>query len=113
MARTPMHGSSLRRQENSGERAVHRLAVPGYPLHEILSAPLVGLGGCTLSNAGTLVAALFLAALWYRISGKLAKNPLTLFFSLLCAPLVLTNARDHDGLPLVARISARGAGRRT
>lgn len=65
---------------------------PGYPLHEIVSAPLVGLGGCALSNAGTLLAALFVAALWYRISGKLAKNPLTLFFSLLCAPLVLTNA---------------------
>jgi hypothetical protein len=74
----------------SGHYTVSRF--PGYPLHEILSAPLVGLGGCALSNAGTLVAALFLAAFWYRISGKLAKNPLTLFFSLLCAPLVLTNA---------------------
>jgi hypothetical protein len=74
----------------TGHYAVSRF--PGYPLHEIVSAPLAGLGGCTLSNAGTLVAALFLAGLWYRISVKLATNPLTLFFSLLCAPLVLTNA---------------------
>ncbi len=74
----------------SGHYAVSRF--PGYPLHEIISAPLVGLGGCALSNAGTLVVTLLLAALWYRISGKLAKNPLTLFFSLVCAPLVLTNA---------------------
>jgi hypothetical protein len=74
----------------SGQYVVSRF--PGYPLHEIVSAPLVGLGGCSASNAGTLVATLLLAALWYRISGKLAKNPLTLFFSLVCAPLVLTNA---------------------
>jgi hypothetical protein len=65
---------------------------PGYPLHEIVSAPLVGLGGCALSNAGTLAATLLLAVLWYRIAGKLARNPLMLFFSLVCAPLVLTNA---------------------
>ena len=74
----------------SGQYTVSRF--PGYPLHEIISAPLVGVGGCTFSNAGTLLATLVLAALWYRISGKLAKNPLTLFFSLLCAPLVLTDA---------------------
>ena len=75
---------------SGGHYAVSRF--PGYPLHEIVSAPLVGLGGCALSNAGTLLAALFAAALWYRIAGTLGKNPLTLFFSLLCAPLVLTNA---------------------
>lgn len=74
----------------SGHYAVSRF--PGYPLHEIVSAPLVGLGGCTASNAGTLVAALLCTALWYRIAGKLAKSPQTLFFSLICAPLVLTNA---------------------
>ena len=74
----------------SGHYVVSRF--PGYPLHEIVSAPLVGLGGCAASNAGTLAATLLLAALWYRICGKLAKHPRTLFFSLVCAPLVLTNA---------------------
>ncbi|HMK38166.1 MAG TPA: hypothetical protein VK569_02420 [Bacteroidota bacterium] len=74
----------------TGRYAVSRF--PGYPLHEIVSAPLIGLGGCAASNAGTLVAALLCAALWYRIARTLARSPLTLFFSLICAPLVLTNA---------------------
>ncbi|HTY60294.1 MAG TPA: hypothetical protein VMF59_15835 [Bacteroidota bacterium] len=64
---------------------------PGYPLHEIASAPLVGLGGCVAANAGTLVASLVLTALWFRIARRAGRNPLTLFFSLVCAPLVLTN----------------------
>jgi hypothetical protein len=75
---------------SDGSYAVSRF--PGYPLHEIVSAPLVGLGGCTLSNAGTLVAALVLTWLWYRISGKLGKNPRLLFLSLICSPLILSNA---------------------
>ncbi len=73
----------------SGRYIVSRF--PGYPLHEIISAPLVGLGGWTASNAGTLAAALVLAWLWYRVAGKLGKHPPVLFFSLLCAPLFLTN----------------------
>lgn len=74
----------------SGRYVVSRF--PGYPLHEIASAPLVGLGGPAASNAGTLLAALLLAALWYRISAKVAQNPVLTFFSLICTPLVLTNA---------------------
>ncbi len=72
----------------------HYLAsrLPGYPLHEIINAPLVGLGGCFASNAGTLAAALFLTFLWYRLSIDLGKNPIPLFLSLVCAPIVLTNA---------------------
>jgi hypothetical protein len=73
----------------SGRYVVSRF--PGYPLHEIISAPLVGTGGWTASNAGTLAAALVLTWLWYRVAGKLGRNPIVLFFSLLCAPLFLTN----------------------
>ena len=51
----------------------------------------MGLGGCVASNAGTLAAALVLTALWFRIANKAGRNPLMLFFSLICAPLVLTN----------------------
>ncbi len=74
----------------SGRYVVSRF--PGYPLHEIANAPLVGLGGAVASNAGTLAAALVLTVLWFRIVGKAGRNPLPLFFSLICAPLVLTNA---------------------
>ncbi len=40
---------------------------PGYPLHEIIAAPLVILGGSTLTNSFTLVAALTLLLVWYGI----------------------------------------------
>ena len=81
--------SAAERLWSDGTYVVSRF--PGYPLHEIVSAPLVGLGGCTLSNAGTLLAALALTALWYRISARAGKNPRLLFLSLVLSPLVLTN----------------------
>ncbi len=66
--------------------------LPGYPLYEIVSAPLVGLGGCLASNTGTLAAALVLTFLWYLLSRDIGKNPVPLFLSLIFAPIVLTNA---------------------
>lgn len=74
----------------TGRYAVSRF--PGYPLHEIISAPLVGLGGCVASNAGSLAATLGLVAVWYRVVRRIGKHERTLFLSLALAPLVLVNA---------------------
>ncbi len=46
----------------------HESRLPGYPLHEFVSAPLVGLGGAPLSNAATLAVSLIAVAVWSRIS---------------------------------------------
>ena len=75
---------------HTGQYSASRL--PGYPLHEIVSAPLVALGGCVAANAGTLAAALFLTVMWYRLSRAWGAHPALLFFSLICAPIILMNA---------------------
>ena len=74
----------------SGRYTSSRL--PGYPLHELLNAPLVGMGGCVASNAGTLLITVALALVWRRIAVREGRHPRWLFFSLALAPLVLPNA---------------------
>jgi hypothetical protein len=67
----------------------------------------VGLGGYAASNAGTLLAAFILVAFWFRIASRVARNPLTVFFSLVCAPLVLANvATTMDYLWSLAALMA-------
>jgi hypothetical protein len=60
--------------------------LPGYPLHEILSAPAVGLGGAPLANAATLVAALCCVAAWWHIARQHARHPGMLLIAFAFAP---------------------------
>jgi hypothetical protein len=73
----------------TGQYSPSRL--PGYPLHEIASAPLVALGGCFASNAGTLVFALLLVAVWFRMARTHASHPRIAFLLLPLTPLVIVN----------------------
>lgn len=43
---------------------------PGFPVYEMLSAPLVGLGGSLLSNAGTLAAFVAALLLFHQLLGQ-------------------------------------------
>ena len=73
-----------------GEYSPSRL--PGYPLHEIACAPLVAFGGCTASNAGTLVCTVLLVVVWFRMARKHASHPRIAFLLLPLTPLVIVNA---------------------
>jgi hypothetical protein len=66
----------------------HESRLPGYPLHEIVSAPLVGLGGAPLSNAATLVATLIAIVVWSRISREVGQHQRLLVIAFAFAPAV-------------------------
>ncbi|MCZ6777295.1 MAG: hypothetical protein O7D34_12725 [Ignavibacteria bacterium] len=74
----------------TGEYQVSRF--PGYPLHEILSAPFVSLGGAPLSNAATLLAALICILVLTRIVLREAKHPRLLVVCLAFSPLFLKSS---------------------
>ena len=61
---------------------------PGYPLHELISAPLVALGGAPLSNGATLGATLLLLIVWARFVNRDATHPKILIASLAFTPLL-------------------------
>ena len=42
--------------------------MPGYPLHEIISSPIIGIGGAPLSNAFALLIGLLLVVVWKQIA---------------------------------------------
>ena len=65
---------------------------PGYPAHEIVSAPLVGLGGSMLSNAATLAVSLMTVMVWNRLVQGRTKRPATLTFAFAFAPLFWVNS---------------------
>jgi hypothetical protein len=66
----------------------HESRLPGYPLHEIVSAPFVGLGGAPLSNAATLVATLIAIVVWSRISHRAGQHEKLLVIAFAFAPVV-------------------------
>jgi len=66
----------------------HESRLPGYPLHEIISAPFVGLGGAPLSNAATLVATLIAIIVWNRISQQVGQHKKMLVIAFAFAPVV-------------------------
>ncbi|MGA9115479.1 MAG: hypothetical protein WB626_01750 [Bacteroidota bacterium] len=75
---------------DSGTYNVSRF--PGYPLHEIISAPFVGLGGAPLSNAATLFATLLLVLIWKAIAERHGNHPRMLVAGLAFAPQLWENS---------------------
>lgn len=65
---------------------------PGYPAHEILSAPLVALGGSVLSNAATLVASIIAVLLWHAFVRGRTQQPAMLTVAFAFAPLFWVNS---------------------
>lgn len=74
----------------TGEYQASRL--PGYPLHEMLFAPIVAAGGPSLSNAVTLLCTLFLLTLWYHLAWLLTRFPLLSTLCLAFTPLFWINS---------------------
>ena len=66
----------------------HESRLPGYPLHEIVSAPFVGLGGAPLSNAATLVVTLVAIVAWSKISHHIGQHKKLLVIAFAFAPVV-------------------------
>jgi len=66
--------------------------LPGYPLHEILAAPFVAIGGAPLANAGTLVACLLLLFVWKQLTEHEARYPSLLILCMAFAPFVWKNS---------------------
>lgn len=77
---------------NSGVYLESRL--PGYPLHEIISAPMVGLGGAPLSNATTLAATLLAIVVWSKISHKTGNHKKLLVLAFAFAPVVWQHSAE-------------------
>lgn len=65
---------------------------PGYPAHEMLSAPLVALGGSALSNAVTLVASIIAVIAWYAFLQGRTQRPGALTVAFAFAPLFWMNS---------------------
>jgi len=66
--------------------------LPGYLIYEIVSAPLVALGGAALSNAATLVASIALLFPWWSIARRWTRYPFLTFLPLAFAPIVWTTS---------------------
>lgn len=75
---------------NAGEYTPSR--PPGYPLHELVMAPLVAFGGSILTNTATLAATLVLIAAWKRFTDAHALNSRILLATLPFAPGLWENA---------------------
>ncbi|HEY6951265.1 MAG TPA: hypothetical protein VI758_02590 [Bacteroidota bacterium] len=75
---------------NTGVYRESRL--PGYPLHEFVSAPLIGLGGAPLSNGATLVATLFAIAVWSGIIRNAGIHKKLTVMAFAFAPVVWQNS---------------------
>ncbi|MER3523490.1 MAG: hypothetical protein C4326_05325 [Ignavibacteria bacterium] len=69
---------------HSGRYIESRL--PGYPLHEIVSAPAVGMGGVALANIATLAASLLAITAWYNLVRRWAHHPNLLLVAFAFAP---------------------------
>jgi hypothetical protein len=66
--------------------------LPGYPVHEIASAPFVALGGAPLANSATLVVFLILLVVWHRFVLHHARHPRLLTVLLAFTPLLWANS---------------------
>lgn len=71
---------------NTGEYLESRL--PGYPLHEIVSAPLVGIGGAPLSNGATLIVTIAAVLVWRGIVRHTGQHKRMLVVAFAFAPAV-------------------------
>ena len=69
----------------SGQYEPSRL--PGYPLHEILLAPIVPAGGSPLSNSLTVAASLLALFAWYHVAARAIRFPLLSTIGLAFLPL--------------------------
>jgi hypothetical protein len=65
---------------------------PGFPLHEVLSAPFVGIGDAPLSNTATLIACLLLLLAWQRVTLGRTNHQPALVIAMAFAPLVWKNS---------------------
>lgn len=65
---------------------------PGYPLHELVTAPLVALGGAPLSNSGTLLCSLILLLVWHRFVLREGRHPALLLIILAFTPIFWKNS---------------------
>jgi hypothetical protein len=61
--------------------------LPGYPLHEIIMAPMVVSGGAPPANGFTLVASLLALIIWYRLAARTSRFPLLSTAGLAFMPL--------------------------
>lgn len=77
---------------NTGEYSPSRL--PGYPLHELVLAPVVPFGGAPLSNLCTLLFTLFATVIWSRIAQHYSPHPKLLTLALAFAPVVWQHSAD-------------------
>lgn len=71
---------------NTGEYFPSRL--PGYPLHEIVLAPVVALGGAPFSNTLTLFVTLAAIVIWYCIVQRYSRHPNLLTLAFAFSPVV-------------------------
>jgi hypothetical protein len=74
----------------TGDYSPSRL--PGYPLSELVSAPLVGLGKALLSNTATLTVSLLVVVVWWHIARDHAHHPRLAVLSLAFSPLLWTSS---------------------
>ena len=65
---------------------------PGYPLYEILCAPLVGSGGALLSNMATLLASLATLMVFFRLVSRHTRYPVLLTAIFAFTPLFWVNS---------------------
>lgn len=82
--------NSARMFWETGEYLESRL--PGYPLHELISAPLVGIGGAPFSNAGTLFVSVCAIVVWFRFVRRTGRNPALLVTAFAFAPVFWQNS---------------------
>jgi hypothetical protein len=65
---------------------------PGFPLHELLMAPVVGIGGALIANAATLIASLLTLLAWRSLTIHTTRHPLLLVATFALTPLIMVNS---------------------
>jgi hypothetical protein len=65
---------------------------PGYPLHEIVSAPLIAAGGSSASNGATLLITIAATWVWFRICQENARHRNLLVIAFAFFPLIWKNS---------------------
>ena len=68
--------------------------LPGYPLYEVLMAPMIALGGSFLSNTLTLLITLVTILIWFHIAQRHSPHPRLLTLALAFAPVVWQHSGD-------------------
>lgn len=66
--------------------------LPGYPLHEFVTAPLTAMGGSLFSNTATLLVALLVVIVWDRITLRESRYPALLVVIVAFTPLFWKNS---------------------